>query len=219
MTKPNKKDQITDKDIGQEKETHEKQALEYKDKWLRALADYDNLKKRAQKEKQDFLKFSNQFLIAELFPIMDSFDSAIVSIEKSNDKESFLKGIKMLQKEFHRVLEVNGLKKIKSLGEKFDPNMHQAEEEIVTDKYPEGTVAEEILSGYTLSDRLLRPAVVKVAKGRAQKTEDRGQKTEDRGQKTEDRGQKAEDRGQRTEDREQRTEDRGQKTEGEKSDF
>jgi len=164
MTKPKKKDQITEKDIVCEKETLQKEVLEYKDKWIRALADYDNLKKRAQKEKQDFLKFANQFLIVELFPIMDSFDSAILSIEKSNDKESFLKGIKMLQKEFHRVLEVNGLKRIKSIGEKFDPNMHQAEEEVVTDKYPEGFVAEEIRSGYTLSDRLLRPAIVKVSK-------------------------------------------------------
>jgi len=143
--------------------------VDYKDKWLRALAEYENLKKRSEKEKSETVKFSTQFLIMELFPIMDSFDSAIKAIEKSNDRESFLKGIKMLQGEFHRVLEVNGLKKIKTSGEKFDPNFHEAQGKIFTDKFPEGFIAEELRSGYTLNDRLLRPALVKVSKGKEKK--------------------------------------------------
>lgn len=143
--------------------------VDYKDKWLRALADYDNLSKRMAKEKIETIKFSNQLIIMELFPIMDSFDSALKSAETSSDKEAFLKGLKMLQNEFHRILEVNGLKKVKSVGEKFDPNLHQAEEEICTDKFQAGVVAEEIRSGYTLSDRLLRPALVKVSKGKEKK--------------------------------------------------
>ncbi len=145
------------------------EAIDYKDKWLRALAEYENLKKRVEKEKSETVKFSTQFLMIELFPIMDSFDSAIKAIEKSNDKESFLKGIKMLQGEFHRVLEVNGLKKIKTIGEKFNPNLHEAAEQVFTDKFPEGIAAEEIRSGYTLNDRLLRPALVKVSKGKEKK--------------------------------------------------
>jgi len=145
-------------------EVKESAETDYKDKWLRALAEYDNLKKRSERERTETIKFSNQFLIAELFPIMDSFDSAISSVVSSNDKEAFLKGLKLLQGEFHRILEVNGLKKIKTVGEKFDPNFHQAEEEVETDKFPAGVIAEEIRSGYTLNDRLLRPAVVKVSK-------------------------------------------------------
>jgi len=140
------------------------EVADYKDKWLRAVAEYENLKKRVQKEKAETIKFSTQFLMIELFPIMDSFDSAISSIESSKDKESFLKGLRMLQGEFHRVLEVNGLRKIKTVGEKFDPNLHQAEGEMITDKYPTGVIAEEIRSGYTLNDRVLRPALVKVSK-------------------------------------------------------
>ncbi|MBN1354057.1 MAG: nucleotide exchange factor GrpE [Candidatus Omnitrophica bacterium] len=142
------------------------QEVDYKDKWLRALADYENLKKRTDRERIETIKFSNHLLIIELFPIMDSFDSAIKSMENSSDRESFLKGLKMLQAELHRILEANGLKKIKSLGEKFDPNMHQAEEEIYTDKFAAGTIAEEIRSGYLLNDKLLRPALVKVSKGK-----------------------------------------------------
>ena len=118
-----------------------------------------------EQEKEEYVRFSNQLLIAELFPIMDSFDTAINSVENSNDKESFLKGLKMLQGEFHRILETNGLKKIKTVGEKFDPNLHEASGEVESDKFPEGIIVEEVRSGYTLNDRLLRPAVVKVSKG------------------------------------------------------
>ncbi|MGB2706192.1 MAG: nucleotide exchange factor GrpE [Candidatus Omnitrophota bacterium] len=154
----------------EKKQAKEAEAVDYKDKWLRALAEYENLKKRIEREKAETVKFSNQFLIIELFPIMDSFDSALKSIENSNDRESFLKGLKMLQGEFHSVLEVNGLKKIKTVGEKFDPNFHEAQEEIF-DKFPQGVIAEEIRSGYTLNDRLLRPALVKVSKGKDEKSE------------------------------------------------
>lgn len=166
MINKNKKPEEAKKEIPKESKKPEAENIDYRDKYLRALAEYDNLKKRVEKEKQDTIKFSNQFLIIELFPIMDSFDSAINTVESTNNKESFLKGLKMLQKEFHRILEVNGLKRIKTVGEKFDPNIHQAEEEIRTDKFPEGTVAEEIRSGYLLNDRLLRPALVKVSKGK-----------------------------------------------------
>ncbi len=148
------------------KKDPEIEVVDYKDKWLRAVAEYDNLKKRVEREKTETVKYSTQFLIVELFPIMDSFDSAISSIENSKDKESFLKGLRMLQSEFHRVLEVNGLKKIKSVGEKFDPNRCEASEEVYTDKFPAGVIVEEIRGGYTLNDRLLRPALVKVSKGK-----------------------------------------------------
>jgi len=151
---------------GNEETVTRSEADEYKDKWLRALAEYENLKKRVEKEKADTIKFSNQLLIMEFFPIMDSFDSAINSIERSDNKESFLRGLKMLQTEFHRILEMNGLKKIKSVGEKFDPNIHQAEEEISSDKFSAGIIAEEMRSGYMLNNKLLRPAVVKVSKGK-----------------------------------------------------
>jgi molecular chaperone GrpE len=155
------------------------QITDYKDKWIRAVAEYENLKKRHEKEKADFMKFSNQFLIAELFPIMDSFDSAISSIEKSDDKESFLKGLKMLQREFHKILEINGLKKIKTIGEKFDPYLHQAEEEVYTDAYSPGFIVEEIRSGYTLNDKLLRPALVKVSKYKDERNEKKEDKIEE----------------------------------------
>ncbi|MFH1380912.1 MAG: nucleotide exchange factor GrpE [Candidatus Omnitrophota bacterium] len=172
-----------DKDKPLQKDTSKKEKkpieeIDYKDKWLRSLAEYDNLRKRFEREKQDTIKFSNQLLIMELFPIMDSFDSAIKSAGISNDKESFLKGLKMLQAEFHRVLENSGLKKIKSLGEKFNPHLHEAHEEVFSDKFPEGIIVEEIRGGYTLNDGLLRPALVKVSKGKENKTENKNQKLE-----------------------------------------
>ena len=143
--------------------------IDYKDNCLRAMADYENLKKRVEKEKAEYVRFSNQLLIAELFPIMDSFDTAISSVEKSSDKEGFLKGLKMLQGQFHSILEANGLKKIKTVGEKFDPNIQEASEDVTSSKFPEGVITEEVRSGYMLNGRLLRPAVVKVSKGKNDK--------------------------------------------------
>ncbi len=160
-----------EKQIKEEKQKHPEESVDYKDKWMRSLAEYENLKKRFEREKQDTIKFSNQLLIIELFPIMDSFDSAIKSAGTSDNKESFLKGLKMLQAEFHRVLENSGLKKIKTVGEKFNPHLHEAEEEVFSEIYGEGLVVEEIRGGYTLNDGLLRPALVKVSKGKEQKTE------------------------------------------------
>ena len=162
----NKNKEKKEPEVKKEPEIPTVEVIDYKDKWLRSVAEYDNLKKRLEREKSETIKFSTQFLIIELFPIMDSFDSAINSIDKAKDKESFLKGLKMLQSEFHRVLEVNGLKRIKSVGEKFDPNRCEASEEVYTDKFPAGVIAEEIRSGYMQNDRLLRPALVKVSKGK-----------------------------------------------------
>jgi len=174
MTKEKK-----EKEAGKAEEKPEasakEESVDYKDKWLRALADYDNLKKRTEKEKSETAKFSNQLLIIELFPIMDSFDSALKSIGNTKDRDSFVKGLKLLQDEFHKVLEVNGLKRMKTVGEKFDPNFHEAQEEIASDRFPEGVIIEEMRSGYTLNGRLLRPALVKVSKGREQKAENKVQ--------------------------------------------
>ena len=137
---------------------------ELHNKWLSALAECENMRKRVEKEKVNFLKFANEDIIMELFPIMDNFDWAISMMDKAEDKMAVIDGIKMVQKEFHRVLEGNGVTRIKTEGEKFNPHLHEAAEIIETDKYPDGAVIEEMRPGYTLNDRLIRPAQVKVAK-------------------------------------------------------
>ena len=141
-----------------------KEAEEYKDKWLKVHAEYENTRKRLEKEKHDHIKFANEDIISKLFPIMDNFDMAFAAMEKAEDKEAVMEGIKLVQKEFHRVLEENGVERIETVGKEFDPNLHEAVQAVETEEVPDGEIVEEVRSGYLLNGRILRPAKVKVAK-------------------------------------------------------
>ncbi len=141
-----------------------KQRQEYFDKLLRLHAEFENFKKRTIKEKQQFLKFANEGLIYELVNILDNFERAFEQTFKMNDFKSLHQGVEMILKQIHQLLEKKGVKKIECVGEAFDPTCQEAIAHIETDKHPENTVVEEVQKGYLLEDRLIRPAVVKVAK-------------------------------------------------------
>ncbi|MFH1836744.1 MAG: nucleotide exchange factor GrpE [Candidatus Omnitrophota bacterium] len=144
---------------------------EYHDKWLKVHAEYENTRKRIEKEKFDHMKFANEGIISRLFPIMDNFDMAFTAMEKADDKNAVMEGIKLVQKEFHKVLEDSGVEKIKTENEQFDPNMHEAVMLVETEEYPDGVIMEEVRTGYTLNGRLLRPAQVKIAKNSGKESE------------------------------------------------
>ncbi len=137
---------------------------EYYDKFLRLGAEFDNARKRMAREKEDLIKFAAQGLISEFLPIVDDFDRLIEGIKNNQINAGFLEGIKMIQKRIHALLEENGLARMKVVGEKFDPAKHEALIAVETDEYPEETIIEEIRSGYLLYDKVLRHAVVKVAR-------------------------------------------------------
>jgi molecular chaperone GrpE len=141
-----------------------KKSGEYFDKLLRLHAEFENFKKRAVKEKQQFLKFANEGLIYELINILDNFERAFEQANKMNDFKSLHQGVEMILKQIHKLLEENGVKKIECAGKTFDPITQEAIAHIETDKYAENTVVEEVQKGYLLEGRLIRPAVVKVAK-------------------------------------------------------
>jgi molecular chaperone GrpE len=151
-------------DAAEELRTKAAERDEYYGKWLNVHAEYENTKRRLEKEKYDHIRFANEGIIARLFPIMDNFDMAFAVMEKAEDKGAMLEGIKLVQKEFHRVLEDSGVKKIETLGKQFDPNIHEAVMAVETEDVPDGEVVEEVRSGYMFNDRLLRAAQVKVAK-------------------------------------------------------
>lgn len=136
---------------------------EYYDKYVRSQAEYENAKKRMEKDKEDFVRFANESIISELFPILDSFDSAMNTIEKTEKDKNILDGLKMLQDKFHKVLEDNGLSVMTTVGEKFDPIKHEAVMKVSNDKFQDGFIAEEVRKGYMLNGKVLRPAMVKVA--------------------------------------------------------
>jgi len=137
---------------------------EFSDKWLKVHADYENTRKRMEKQQNDYIKFANEEIIAKLFPIMDNFDMAFTAMEKAEDKAALMEGVKLIQKEFHKVLEDHGVKKIETSGKQFDPHFHEAVSVIETSDRPDGEILEETRAGYTLNGRLLRAAQVIIAK-------------------------------------------------------
>jgi len=146
------------------------------DKLLRLQAEFDNFRKRAAQDRAAFIKFANEGLILELVAILDDFERSIKSVEQKKDFDLLHQGVDMISKQLHRLLEEKGLKRIKSMGEKFNPHEHEAIEVVEGGKNEEDTISEELQPGYTLNGRIIRPAKVKVVK---KKTESNDQKAED----------------------------------------
>ncbi len=140
-------------------------AQEYWDKLLRLQADYDNLRKRVEKEKADFVKFANEEIIAELLNVLDDLERAVDLAEtKHQDLPAFLKGVEMILAHLYELLKDNGIKPIEALGKTFDPNFHEALMQVEDKEMPEHTVLEELQKGYLLNDRVIRTSKVKVSK-------------------------------------------------------
>ncbi len=131
---------------------------------LRARADFENARKRLEKEKEDFLKFANEALITKLLPIIDNFRLAINSMDDNHKVEDIAAGIKLIEKQFEDALKEFGLEPIEAVGKKFDPHLQEAVTHEETDKFEDDVVTAELQRGYLLAGRLLRPAIVKVAK-------------------------------------------------------
>ena len=135
--------------------TCEKERAEYLAGWQRAKADYINLQREHEKKIADYYKFANEGLILEILPILDSFEAAL----KHNKDD----GILQLYNKLKNILKDEGLEEIKSLGEKFNPEFHEAVETLKSDK-GEGIVVEEVQKGYRLHGKTIRPSKVKIAK-------------------------------------------------------
>ena len=153
-------------------EAKEKEAKETHDRLLRVSAEFDNYKKRSLKEIADFKKFANESLIKELLPIIDNFERALDSIKKEKkESDPLLQGVEMILDGILNALENFGVKQIACLKETFDPTFHQAISREETDKHPENIITQECQKGYTLHERLLRPAMVVVSATKAEDIE------------------------------------------------
>jgi molecular chaperone GrpE len=131
-------------------------------KYLRLLADFDNFKRRSQKDREIASKFRSQSLLTDLLPVLDNFERALAVEAKSDDTASIMKGVEMVQKSLLEAVKREGLEEIPAVGEPFDPNFHQAVMQEKDDNAEPGTVLQELQKGYTLKGRVLRPAMVKV---------------------------------------------------------
>jgi molecular chaperone GrpE len=146
----------------------EAEAARYKDQALRALADAENVRRRAEREREDAAKYGVSQLARDLLPVADNLRRAIESVDAQAQQDpavaGLLTGIQATERELATALERRGIRKIEPVGEKFDPNFHQAMFEVPTNDQPPGTVVQVLQPGYIIHDRLLRPAMVGVAK-------------------------------------------------------
>jgi molecular chaperone GrpE len=133
------------------------------DRHLRALAELDNARKRAQREREEYIRFANESLLRELLPVLDNFERAIQAARTSREAEAFVAGMELIQRELLRVLEKFGVTAFSSAGEPFNPERHEAVARVPATDHPGMTVVEETLRGYLLNGRVLRPAQVTVA--------------------------------------------------------
>ena len=135
---------------------------ELKNRYLRTLADFDNLRKRTEREKTDFFRYATAAVLKDLLPVLDNFDRAL---EHSEEGDDFHKGVELIYKQLQDVLYKHGLRPIDESGVHFDPNFHEAVVREEDPSVPSHTVTAILQKGYFLHDRLLRPALVKVAVG------------------------------------------------------
>jgi Molecular chaperone GrpE (heat shock protein) len=135
---------------------------EFRDRYLRTLADFENFRKRAEREKIDFQRYALVGLVRDLLPVLDNFDRGL---EHSEEGDEFHKGMALIYKQLFDVLQRHGLKPITDSGVRFDPNIHEAVVREDDPSVPSHTVVAVLQKGYFLHDRLLRPAMVKVAVG------------------------------------------------------
>ncbi len=148
------------------------EAADLKDQLLRAVAEGENIRRRAAKEKQDASKFAIASLARDLLAVPDTLDRAIASIpgevRAQEGVASLIEGMELTQRQLLGIFERHGIKPIHPMGEKFDPNFHQAMFEAPDTGQPDGTIVQILQMGYVIGDRLLRPAMVGVAKGGGQ---------------------------------------------------
>ena len=166
----------TNKDENKEENSLENEIEILKEERIRLLAEMENLRKRFEREKVETIKFGSINLARDILSPGDNLERALDALpEDENHPESIknlIDGLKMVLKEYKSTLEKHGVKKIETLNQKFDHNFHQAMMEVENNDVEEGTVVQEVQSGYTMHDRLLRAAMVGVSKKLVAKTEE-----------------------------------------------
>lgn len=134
------------------------------DKYLRLAAEFENYKRRAQRDQGDTVRFANEKLLKDLIPTVDNLERALQCSKEQSDNEGFLQGVELTYKQFLDTLEKCGVTQVTSVGDPFDPAKHQAVGQVESSTIPENCVVDEYQKGYFLQDRILRPAMVTVAK-------------------------------------------------------
>ncbi|WNR46359.1 nucleotide exchange factor GrpE [Paenibacillus roseipurpureus] len=156
-------EEVVSEEANSELEQARVQAEENYQRLLRVQADFDNFRRRARAEKEDFAKYASLKLIEQLLPIVDNFDRALSSSKETKDFDALVKGLDMTYRGIDQLLTAEGLKPIEAVGHPFNPEFHQAVMQVESEDHEEGIVVEELQKGYILKDKVIRPAMVKVS--------------------------------------------------------
>jgi molecular chaperone GrpE len=148
-------------DIAEDIQAVEDEVPEQEVKYLRLMADFQNYKRRAEKEKSDLYAYANEKILIELLEVIDDFERALA--HEADASEGYAEGMNMIFRNFKSVLERVGLSEIKALGEDFDPNVHNAVMTEGGSGYESGRISDVIKKGYKLNNKVIRPSMVKVA--------------------------------------------------------
>jgi molecular chaperone GrpE len=157
-------DEQKDDNLMERLENAEKKAAENYDKYLRAVAELENYKKRAAKEKADAIAYGNEHLIRDILPIIDSLDRAAEHSCNAGDLAAFKEGFNLVKEQLLCCLEKHGVEKIEAVGADFNPNLHDALLQVESEEQKNNKIIEEIEKGYLLKGRLLKPSKVTVGK-------------------------------------------------------
>ena len=140
-----------------------KDTEESRDHYLRVLADFDNFRKRQRDEVKRRISIAKEDIINKLLPVIDNFKRALDSAEAQHSYESLVEGVSLTLRQINDILEKEGVQAIDSVGQEFNPELHEAMMRTETDEYPENTIIEEFEKGFIIDDRVLRPSRVRVA--------------------------------------------------------
>ncbi len=158
-------EKMTKKELFQEIKDLQEESKKNYDLYLRSQAEMENIKKRNKKDKEAWIRYSNENLIKQMLPVIDNLEKAISHSHNENPLDALREGVELTLKGLKDNLEKSGLEEVKAKGERFDPSFHQAVSEQEDEGIEAGIILHELQKGYTLYDRLLRPAMVVVSKG------------------------------------------------------
>lgn len=147
-----------------EERSREDEVARLKDQLLRTAADFDNFRKRSRRDAEEAERRGREEAVREVLPIVDNLERAVSASESAKDAAAVAEGVRMVLKQFDDVASRLGLERIAAVGQRFDPNIHDAVQQMETAEHPPGTIVAEVVPGYRLGDRLLRAALVVVAR-------------------------------------------------------
>ena len=145
-----------------QEEAYKEQIAQLEDRVIRQMAEFENFRKRTDREKQTMFEMGAKSVIEKILPVVDNFERGFATVDPEDENDAFVGGMRMVYKQLMQELENMGVKPIEAVGQEFDPNLHNAVMQMESDQYESGFVAQELLKGYTYHDTVVRYAMVAV---------------------------------------------------------